>query len=81
MGTEIYVCKLFHRQRLIQKKRTALHEIALKPSALSADGKPQAGMGISAADTIRRQSRSSRRHLGITFPYRNIGGANFEEPR
>src|SRR3989454_191529 len=81
---DIYVANDSTASALYQnKKNGTFTDIALEAGcALSADGKPQAGMGISAADyNLDGNLDLVKTNFAGDTPslYRNIGGANFED--
>jgi len=67
----------------IKIRKTAFTDIAMEAGcALSADGKPQAGMGISAADyDLDGNLDLVKTNFAGDTPslYRNLGNANFED--
>ena len=81
---DIYVANDSTASALYQnKKNGTFRDIALEAGcALSADGKPQAGMGISAADyDLDGNLDLVKTNFAGDTPslYRNLGGANFED--
>jgi hypothetical protein len=81
---DIYVANDSTASALYQnKKNGTFTDIAIEAGcALSADGKPQAGMGISAADyDLDGNLDLVKTNFAGDTPslYRNLGGANFED--
>jgi enediyne biosynthesis protein E4 len=81
---DIYVANDSTASALYQnKKNGTFADIAIEAGcALSADGKPQAGMGISAADyDLDGNLDLVKTNFAGDTPslYRNLGGANFED--
>ena len=81
---DIYVANDSTASALYQnKKNGTFSDIALEAGcALSADGKPQAGMGISAADyDLDGNLDLVKTNFAGDTPslYHNLGGANFED--
>jgi len=81
---DIYVANDSTASALYQNKKNGKFEdIAIEAGcALSADGKPQAGMGISAADyDLDGNLDLVKTNFAGDTPslYRNLGGANFED--
>ena len=82
--TDIYVANDSTASALYQnKKNGTFADIALEAGcALSADGKPQAGMGVSAADyDMDGNLDIVKTNFAGDTPslYHNLGGANFED--
>ena len=77
--------KRFHRQRALSEtsKNGKFTDIAMEAGcALSADGKPQAGMGVSAGDyDLDGYLDIVKTNFAGDTPslYHNVGGANFED--
>jgi enediyne biosynthesis protein E4 len=81
---DIYVANDSTASALYQNKKNGKFEdIAMESGcALSADGKPQAGMGVSAADyDLDGNLDIVKTNFAGDTPslYRNLGGANFED--